>query len=107
MSIIEVKTQTRFMVLFTSRSLLTWGESLDASPGISPSYLPVIYSQLTIPPYLLQTSHHDRVSLFPTKSGSLEKRYGSNVRGHQHLPFTALVSNSLPLPSGNVFPDWP
>ena len=39
MSAIEVKTQTRFMVLFTSRSLLTWEKSLDASPGISPRYI--------------------------------------------------------------------
>ena len=35
-ALIKVKTQTRFMVLFTSRSLLTWGKSLDDSPGISP-----------------------------------------------------------------------
>ena len=49
MSIFEVKTQTRFMVLFTSRSLLTWGKPLDAlPPGISPRYLSLIYSQLTI-----------------------------------------------------------
>ena len=55
------------MVLFTSGSLLTWGKSLDALPGVCSRYLPVIYSQLTISSYLLQTSHHDRVCLFPTK----------------------------------------
>ena len=67
MSVIEVKTQTQFMVLFTSRVLLTWGKSLDALPGISPRYLPVIYSQLTISSSLLQTSHHDRQCLFLQK----------------------------------------
>ena len=43
MSTIEVKTQTRFMVLFTSRSLTTWGKSPDASPGIFPRYLLTIH----------------------------------------------------------------
>ena len=79
MSVIEVKTQTRFMVLFISGSLLTWGKSLDASPGISPRYLSVTYSQLTISPSLLQISHHDRVCLLLAKSRPMEKRYGSNV----------------------------
>ena len=43
MSAIKVKTQTRFMFLFTSGSLLTWGKSPCTSPGISPRYLPAIY----------------------------------------------------------------
>ena len=76
MSLIEVKTQTRFMVLFTSGSLLTWGKPLDASPGISPRYLPVIYSQLTISPSLLQTSHHDRVCLFLAKRKDMGLMWG-------------------------------
>ena len=46
MPVIEVKTQTRFMVLFTSGSLLTWGKPLDASPGHLPQifvcYLPLL-----------------------------------------------------------------
>ena len=99
MSVVEVKTQTRFMILFTSGSLLTWGKPLDASPGISPRYLPAIYSQLTISPFPLQAPHHDRVCLLLTKSRPMEKRDCSNVGGHQHLPFAATVSNSLPFPS--------
>ena len=67
MSVVEVKTQTRLKVLFTSGSLLTWGKPLDALPGISPMYSPAIYSQSTISPFLLQTSHHDRVCLFLQK----------------------------------------
>ena len=86
MSVIKVKTQTRFIVLITSGSLLTWGKSLDALPGISPRYLPLIYSQLTICLPLLQTSHHDRICLFLTKSGLMEKRYGSNVGASNICP---------------------
>ena len=39
------------MVLFTSRSLLTWRKSLDALSGISPRYLSTICSQLTVSPF--------------------------------------------------------
>ena len=39
------------MVLFTSGSLLTWGNPLDASSGIFPRYLSTIYSQLTVSPF--------------------------------------------------------
>ena len=107
MFLVEVKTETRFMVLFTSGSLLTWGQPLDALPAISSRYLPAIYFQLTISPFLLQTSHHDRVCLLLTKSRMMENRKGSNVGGHQHLPFAATVSNSLPFLSGTVLPEWP
>ena len=48
MSIDDVNTQTIFIILFTSRSLLTWGKPLDASSGIYPRYLSTIYSQLTV-----------------------------------------------------------
>ena len=64
MSINDINTQTRFMVLFTSRSLLTWGKPFDALSGVSPRYLSTIYSQLTISPFLLQTSYYDGVCLF-------------------------------------------
>ena len=40
----DVNTQTRFMVLFTLGSLLTWGKPLDASSGISPRYLSTMVS---------------------------------------------------------------
>ena len=39
------------MVLFTSRSLLTWGKPLDASSGVPPRYLSTTYSQLTVSPF--------------------------------------------------------
>ena len=44
MSIDNVKTQTMFVVLFTSGSLLTWGKPLDASSSVSPRYLSTTYS---------------------------------------------------------------
>ena len=51
MSINNVITQTIFMVLFTSRSLLTWTKTLDALSGISPRYLSATYYQLIISPF--------------------------------------------------------
>ena len=47
----NIITQTIFVVLFTSGSLLTWGKPLDALSGISPRYLSATYSQLTISPF--------------------------------------------------------
>ena len=93
------------MVLFTSRSLPTWGEPLDALPGISLRYLSAIYFQLTISLFLLQTSHNDRAYFLLTKSRPMEKRDGCNVGGHQHLPFAVMVLNSLPFPQQNC-PPW-
>ena len=55
MPIDNVNTQTTFMVLFTSRSLLTWGKPIDALSVISPRYLPPTYSQLTISPSFTDT----------------------------------------------------
>ena len=37
----------------------------------------------------------------------MEKRDGSNVGGHPHLPLTLMVSNSLPFLSGTVLPEQP
>ena len=52
MSIDDVNTQTIFMVLFTSRSLLTWGKPLRCLIWcISSRYLSTIYSQLTVSPF--------------------------------------------------------
>ena len=42
---IKAKTQTWFMVLFTSGSSLSWGESPGTSSGISPRYFSAIYFQ--------------------------------------------------------------
>ena len=51
MSIDNVNTQTIFMVLFKSGSLLTWRKPLDASSGISPRYLSTTYPQLIVSPF--------------------------------------------------------
>ena len=107
MSVVEVNTQTRFNVLFTSGSLPTWGKPLDTLSGVSPRYLSAIYFQLTISLFLLQISHNDRVCFLLTKSRLMGKRDGSNVGGHQHLPFTAMVSNSHPFLSRTVLPEQP
>ena len=51
MAINNAITQTIFMVLFTSGSLLTWGKPLDALSSISLRYLFATFSQLTISPF--------------------------------------------------------
>ena len=51
MPIDNINTQTIFMVLFTSRSLLTWRKPLDASSGTSPRYLSTTYSQFSVSPF--------------------------------------------------------
>ena len=86
MSVIKVNIHTRFMVLFTSGAQLTWGEPLDALPGISLRYLSTVSSQLTISPFLLQTSYNDRVCFLLARSRSREERDGSKVGGIKICP---------------------
>ena len=102
MSINDVNTQTRFMVLFTSRSLLTWGKLLDASSGISPRYLSTIYSQLTISPFFYRHPIIDRLCLFFSRGGQVGEGDGLNMGESNHLPPTATVSHTLPYPSRTV-----
>ena len=64
MSIDNVNTQTIFMVLFTSVSLLTWGKPLDTSSGISPRYLSFTYSELTISPFFYRNHMMTDYALF-------------------------------------------
>ena len=56
MPIYNIITQTIFVVLFTSRSLPTWGKPLDAVSSVSPRYLYTTYSQLTTSPFFYR--HH-------------------------------------------------
>ena len=56
MPISNISTQTIFVVLFTSGSVLIWGKPLDASSSICPRYLSATYSQLTISPFFCR--HH-------------------------------------------------
>ena len=107
MSVDDVDTQMRFMVLFTSKSLLTWEKPLDASPGISPRYLFTIYSQLTISPFLLQTSYNDRVCFLFTRVDMWRKEMAQMWGNINICPPTAMVSYSLPYPSRTVLPEQP
>ena len=106
MFIIGVKTQTRFMVLFTSRSLLTWRKSLDASPSISPRYLPAIYPKLTISPSLLQIHTMGEYAFFLQKADWCRKDMAL-MGGTSTFAFAALVSTSLSFPGRTVPPEWP
>ena len=97
MSTIEVKTQTRFMVLFTSGSLTSWGKSPDTSPSISPRYL------LTVHPLIIKSLHLYRnpmMTEFAFSSNRAErwKRYLATLWGNfdicPHLNCLELPSHS-------------
>ena len=106
MSAIKVKTQTRFMVLFTSWSLLTGGTSRHLTwhlPQVFACYLPLMnyiplsFTDITLwqnMPFLCRKQ---------TGGGKIWLSYG----GPQYLPSAALVPTPLP-PSGKiVLPEWP
>ena len=75
MSTIEVKTQTRFMVLFTSRSLILGGNLqmpyLVSPPGIC--LLSTLNNQI---PTSLQKSYDDQICLLLEQGGEVEERFG-------------------------------
>ena len=75
MPINNVITQTIFMVLFTSRSLLTWGKPFNASSGISSRYLSATYSQLTISPFFCR---HDTMTDYSFFTQGLD-RWGKDL----------------------------
>ena len=91
----HVNTQTIFMVLFTSGSLLTWGKPLDASSGISPRYLSTIYSQLTVFPFFYR---HPIMTDYTFFSQGLD-RWGKEMAllwgEPHHLPPTTTVPHTL------------
>ena len=75
-----------------------------ASP---PRYLSTLYSQLTVFPFLLQTSYNDRVYFLFTRGRQVKEGNGLNVGGYQHLSPTMTVPYTLPYPRGTVLPDQP
>ena len=77
-------TQTIFMVIFISGSLLTWGKPLDASSDISPRYLSATYSQLTIS-LLLQTPYDNRLCFLLTGVRQVGEGPCSVVGAFYHL----------------------
>ena len=107
MSVVEVKTQTRFIVLFTSRSLLTWGKPLDDLPGISPRYLSAVYSQLTISLFYYRHYTMTEYAFFSQKVDQWRKEMALIWGDIKNLPLAMMVSNSLPFPSGTVLPEQP
>ena len=85
MSTIKVKTQTRFMVLFTSGSSLTWGNlqvlHLASPPGIH--LLSTINNQLLTS---LQRLHDDWICIFCQKGREVGEGYDVFIGESQHLP---------------------
>ena len=111
MPINNIITQTIFVVLFTSGSLLTWGKPLDASSSISPRYLSPTYSQLTTSPFFYR--HHMRKDYTFFSQGS--DRWGKDLAPlwgclticpllqQFHIPSITQLSLSLPYqPEGLV-----
>ena len=92
MPIDNVITQTIFMVLFTSRSLLTWGKPLDASSGVSPRYSSATYSQLPTSPLLLHRYYMMTAFAFFSQGSD---RWGRSLPcGWGALPSAPHCSNS-------------
>ena len=106
MSIDDVNTQTIFMVLFTSRSLLIWGKPLRCLIWHLPRVF--VYHLLSINgiPFLLQTSYHDRLCLLFSRVGQMGEGDGLTVgRASPSAPIT--VPHTLPNSSRAVLPYQP
>ena len=84
------------MVLFTSRSLFTWGKPLDTSSGVSPRYLSTIYSQLAISSFLLQTFYNDRLCLLFSRGGQVEEGDGLTVEEPQLSAYHCMAVSTYP-----------
>ena len=91
---LKLKTQTRFMVLFTSRSLTTWGKSQDALPGISPRYLLTIHLNNQFPTSL-QKSYDDWICLLFKQGRKVEKGFGFPMGEFWCVPPPQLLQSSL------------
>ena len=107
MPINNVITQTIFMVLFTSRSLPTWGKPLDALSGISPRYLSATYSELIISPFFCR--HHVMTDYAFVTQGSdrVGKDLAPAVGAPYHLPPTAAIPHNIHNPIRAVLPYEP
>ena len=96
-SMIEVKTQTRFMVLFTSGSLTTWGNlqmpHLASPPGICSLSTPS--NQF---PMSLQKSYDDRICLLLEQGREVEEGFGHPMGEFWHLSLPQPLRNSLAIP---------
>ena len=103
-SVVEVKTQTRF---YSHQGHCSLGGTLRCLTWHLPQVFVCHLLSINYIPFLLRTSHNDRVCFLLTKIRLMEKRDGSNVGRHQHLPFAMTVSNSLPFPSRAVLPEQP
>ena len=106
MSMIKAKTQTRFMVLFTSRSSLTWG-NLQALCLVSP---PGIYTLSTLNNWLLmslQRLHDDRICILHRKGKKVGEGYDVSMGKSQHLPLPELPGNPMSFLWGTTFHQQP
>ena len=106
MPISHVSTQTIFMVLFTSRSLLIWGKPLDASSSISPRYLSATYSQLPISPFFCRHCTMTDYAFFSLWSGRWGKDLTPLWRHLTILP-PAAIPPTIHNPIRAVLPDEP
>ena len=106
MPIDNIITQTIFVVLFTSRSLLTWEKPLDASSSVSPRYSSTTYSQLTTSPffyryYMMTDFAFSHKGL--TGGGRSLPHYGGALPSAP----TAAIPHIIYNPIGACLPYWP
>ena len=107
MPIDNVNTQTIFMVLFTSRSLLTWGETLRCLIQCLPQVFVHHLLSINYLPLLLQTSHHDRLCLLLPGVRQVREGPCSTVGESYHLSPLAAISPTIHNSLGAVLPDEP
>ena len=103
---IKVKTQTRFMVLFTSGLSLTWGNlqalCLASPPGIYP--LSTLNNPLLMS---LQRLHDDRICILCQKGGEVGDGYDVSLGKSQHLPLAELPGTPMSYLWGATFHQQP
>ena len=106
MSTIKVKTQTRFMVLFTSRSSLMWGNLQVlclASPQVFTHYLPLtidfshLYRDCTMTEY----------AFFAGKAERWGEGHDASMGKSQHLPPPELPRTPASFLWGTTFHQQP
>ena len=102
----NVITQTIFMDLFTSRSLLTWGKTLRCLVWHLPQVFVCYLLSIDYIPLLLQTPYNDRLCFLLTRVRQVGEGPHPTVGVPYHLPLAA-TPPTIHNPIRAVLPDEP